>query len=187
MALAGTERSPSRSARCFESLATTRANGYNGSMVERRRRTGTFEIERTTGSHEVLDRLFVYGTLRSGQTARSLIANSIKRSAPARCTGQIYAFPMGYPGYVEVPGGQVVGEVIWLADLAATFGLLDAYEGDDFARVIKQVTVTADAQPGLAAGDQIWTWIYTLADPSAVQHGALIEDGDWVRYWTEQG
>ena len=41
----------------------------------RRRSTGTFEVERTTGSHEVLDRLFVYGTLRQGQTARSLIAS----------------------------------------------------------------------------------------------------------------
>lgn len=157
-------------------------------MVERRRRTGTFEVERTTGSHEVLDRLFVYGTLRSGQTARSLIANSIKRSIPARCPGQLYAFPMGYPGYVEVAGGEVVGEVIWLTDLAATFGLLDAYEGDEFARVIKQVRVLAEApEPGLQVGDQIWTWIYALANPSTIQHGSLIEDGDWVRYWTEQG
>jgi gamma-glutamylcyclotransferase (GGCT)/AIG2-like uncharacterized protein YtfP len=157
-------------------------------MAERRRRTGSFEVERTTGSHEILDRLFVYGTLRSGQTARSLVANAIKRSVPARCTGQLFAFPMGYPGYVDNERGHVVGEVIWLADLAATFGLLDAYEGNDFARVLKQVTVSADAtDAGLVAGDQIWTWIYALADPNAIQHGSLIEDGDWVRHWAEQG
>ena len=148
-------------------------------MPERKRNTGSFEVERTTGSHEVLDRLFVYGTMRQGQTARSLVANSIKKSAKAFTSGSIYAFPMGYPGYSEGDGrGTVVGEVVWLTDLAATFGLLDAYEGEDFARVIKQVT-TVD-------GEKIWAWIYTLADPGAVALGTLIEDGDWVRYWTEQ-
>ena len=110
-------------------------------MAERKRNTGSFEVERTTGSHEVLDRLFVYGTMRQGQTARSLVANSIKKSAKAFTSGHIYAFPMGYPGYTEGDGrGKVIGEVVWLTDLAATFGLLDAYEGEDFARVIKQVT-----------------------------------------------
>jgi gamma-glutamylcyclotransferase (GGCT)/AIG2-like uncharacterized protein YtfP len=148
---------------------------------ERRRHTGTFEVERTTGSHEVLDRLFVYGTMRQGQTARSLIANQITRSVKAHTTGSIYAFPMGYPGFTEVAVGGtsiVIGEVVWLTELPATFGLLDAYEGQDFARVIKQVT--------LASGEQVWTWIYTLSDPAAVKHGSLIADGDWVRYWTEQ-
>jgi gamma-glutamylcyclotransferase (GGCT)/AIG2-like uncharacterized protein YtfP len=148
-------------------------------MVGRKRNTGSFEVERTTGSHEVLDRLFVYGTMRQGQTARSLVANSIKKSAKAQTSGQIYAFPMGYPGYSEGDGSQhVVGEVLWLTDLAATFGLLDAYEGEDFARVIKQVTTDS--------GEQLWAWIYTLADPAAIKLGTLIPDGDWVRYWTEQ-
>lgn len=146
---------------------------------KRRRNTGTFEVERTTGSHEVLDRLFVYGTLRQHQTARSLVANSITKTAPAYTSGQIYAFPMGYPGFTDAPTGRVVGEVLWLTELAATFGLLDAYEGEDFARVIKQVT--------LESGEEIWTWIYTLSDPAAIRLGTLIEHGDWVRYWTEQG
>ena len=68
---------------------------------------------------------------------------------------------------------------MWLTELAATFGLLDAYEGQDFARVIRQVT--------LETGEEVWAWIYTLSDPRAVKLGTLIEHGDWVRYWTEQG
>jgi gamma-glutamylcyclotransferase (GGCT)/AIG2-like uncharacterized protein YtfP len=148
-------------------------------MAERRRRTGAFEVERTTGSHEVLDRLFVYGTLRQGQTARSLVANQITRCVKAHTNGSIYAFPMGYPGFSEGDGaGHVVGEVVWLSELAATFGLLDAYEGADFARVIRQIT--------LDTGEEVWAWIYTLADPGAVKLGTLIPDGDWVRYWTQQ-
>src|SRR5258706_7739831 len=111
-------------------------------MAERRRSTHTFEVERTTGSHEILDRLFVYGTLRQGQTARSLVANQITRSAKASTSGSIYVFPMGHPGFIEGEGqGRVVGEVVWLTELAATFGLLDAYEGQDFIRVIRQVTL----------------------------------------------
>jgi gamma-glutamylcyclotransferase (GGCT)/AIG2-like uncharacterized protein YtfP len=147
-------------------------------MTDRRRSTGTFEVERTTGSHEVLDRLFVYGTMRTGQTARSLIANSITKCLSAHTSGAIYAFPMGYPGFTEAEGGKVVGEVLWLTDLAATFGLLDAYEGEDFARIITQVT--------LDTGEEIWAWLYALADPSAIKLGTLIEDGDWVRYWSVQ-
>ncbi len=136
------------------------------------------EAQRTTGSREILDRLFVYGTMRRGQTARSLVAASVARSASASTTGQIYAFPMGYPGYVEGPG-RVVGEVLWLSDLAGTFGLLDAYEGEDFVRVIRQVTTEA--------GEELWAWIYVLADADAVKLGTPIADGDWLRYWAEQG
>lgn len=150
-------------------------------MAEKRRNTRTFEVERTTGSHEILDRLFVYGTLRRGQTARSLVANQITKTVKAWTGGAIYAFPMGYPGFIEGDGsGRVEGEVIWLTELAATFGLLDAYEGTDFARVIRKVNLEE-------TGEEIWAWVYALSDPTAVKFGTLIQHGDWVRYWTEQG
>lgn len=147
-------------------------------MAEKRRNTRTFEVERTTGSHEILDRLFVYGTLRQGQTARSLVANQIARSERAWTDGSIYAFPMGYPGFIEGTG-RVEGEVIWLTELAATFGLLDAYEGSDFARVIRKVRLAS-------TGEEIWAWVYALSDPTTVRFGTLIQHGDWVRYWNEQ-
>jgi gamma-glutamylcyclotransferase (GGCT)/AIG2-like uncharacterized protein YtfP len=147
-------------------------------MGERKRRTGSFEVERTTGSREILDRLFVYGTLRDGQTARTLVANQITGAAAATTEGSLYAFPMGYPGFVEDGAGKVHGEVLWLTELAATFALLDAYEGTDFIRMIRQVT--------LESGEVIWAWVYVLSDPAAVKHGTRIDHGDWVRYWTEQ-
>jgi gamma-glutamylcyclotransferase (GGCT)/AIG2-like uncharacterized protein YtfP len=148
-------------------------------MAERRRTTDSLEARRKTGSNEVLDRLFVYATLRDGQTARSLIANQIARCVEASTTGAIYAFPVGYAGFVEAPPPRrVIGEVLWLTDLAATFGLLDAYEGEDFARVIRQVE--------LSTGEPVWTWIYVLADPDTAKHGTLIEHGDWARYGREQ-
>jgi gamma-glutamylcyclotransferase (GGCT)/AIG2-like uncharacterized protein YtfP len=148
-------------------------------MGERRRSTGSLEVLRTTGSNEALDRLFVYGTLRQGQTARSLIAHQITRSVSATTTGALYVLPMGYGAYVEADEPScVVGELLWLAELPATFGLLDAYEGADYARVIKQVR--------LETGVLVWSWIYALADPDAIQHATLIDHGDWVRYMREQ-
>ena len=170
-------------------------------MAGRRRTTDSLEARRTTGSNEVLDRLFVYATLRQGQTARSLIANRITRCVAASVPGLIYAFPMGWAGFVDErtgggdPAGfaggaggkalrgvderserprRVTGEVLWLTDLPATFGLLDAYEGDDFARVIMQAE--------LSTGEPVWSWIYVLADPDTVKHGLLIDGGDWARY-----
>ncbi len=148
-------------------------------MSERRRPTDSLEVRRTTGSNDVLDRLFVYSTLRTGQTARSLITNHVARCVPASTSGAIYAFPMGYAGLVEVDRpSRVIGEVLWLTDLPATFGLLDAYEGDDFARVIKQVE--------LDTGEELWAWIYVLADPDTAGHGSPIEHGDWERHVREQ-
>ena len=135
-------------------------------------------MRRTTGTNDIVDRLFVYSTLRTGQTARSLITNHVARCVPASTVGAIYAFPMGYAGFVEAARPhRVIGEVLWLTDLPATFGLLDAYEGDEFARVLQQAV--------LDTGEALWTWIYALADPDTARHGTLIEHGDWTRFARE--
>jgi gamma-glutamylcyclotransferase (GGCT)/AIG2-like uncharacterized protein YtfP len=148
-------------------------------MAERRRSTDSLEARRTTGSNEVLDRLFVYSTLRTGQTARALITNQVARCVPASMPGEIYAFPTGSAGLLEAQlPCRVIGEVLWLTDLPATFGLLDAYEGDDFARVIKQVD--------LESGEALWAWVYVMADPDMARHGTRIEHGDWVRHVLDQ-
>lgn len=125
--------------------------------------------------HEVVDRIFVYGTLRSGQTARSLIANHVVRWEPARSAGKMFAFPMGYPGIVDEGAEPVKGELVWLRELAAAFALLDAYEGDDFVRILKRVW--------REDGTEEWAWCYVLANPDHAALGEPIPDGDWVRYW----
>ncbi|HPH65957.1 MAG TPA: gamma-glutamylcyclotransferase [Kofleriaceae bacterium] len=158
-------------------------------MPDRRRTTGSFEAAKTTGSEEALNRLFVYGSLRSGQTARSLIANSVARSTPATMAGNLYMFPMGYPAFVE-GNGRVVGELLWLDDLAATLAMLDAYEGADFVRLVRQVTlpsgIGSDGFPHhRAEGLQVWAWVYSLAVPDTVAYAEQIPDGDWVRHWKE--
>jgi len=113
-------------------------------MGERRRSTGSFDARRTTGSNEVVDRLFVYATLLHGQSARSLIAHQITKCVEASTTGTLYVFPMGYGGFLEADEPKrVVGELLWLSDLPAAFGLLDAYEGTDFAEWLSARGITA--------------------------------------------
>jgi gamma-glutamylcyclotransferase (GGCT)/AIG2-like uncharacterized protein YtfP len=127
--------------------------------------------------HDVVDRLFVYGTLRTGQAARSLIADHVARWVPATSTGALVAFP-DYPGLLDEGATTIQGELVWLTELAAAFALLDAYEGDDFIRILKRVTI--------APGEE-WAWCYVLADPRLASDGHPVPHGDWVRWLTEQG
>lgn len=140
------------------------------------RREGRRKPGWSTAAQEIVHRLFVYGTLRSGQHARSLVADHVAASQPATMPGAIYAFPEGYPGFVAHAGDgdRVVGELLELRDLTAAFLLLDAYEGDDFQRILAKAR-TAD-------GDDVWCWVYALTDPEHAARGQRIASGDWSTY-----
>jgi gamma-glutamylcyclotransferase (GGCT)/AIG2-like uncharacterized protein YtfP len=140
-------------------------------VAERRARKGAGW---STAVQAVVNRLFVYGTLRSGQAARSLIANHVMAAEPASARGRMFALADGYPGFLPGPDGRVVGEVMTLSDLAAAFALLDAYEGEDFVRSLHEVD--------LASGGVVWAWCYVLASPTLAEEGEAIPGGDWAEY-----
>ena len=116
---------------------------------------------------------FVYGTLRTGQTARSLMADHIVRGVPATTTGTLIAFPE-YPGLLDEGTTAIIGELVWLRDLGAALPLLDAYEGEDFLRILKKIR--------LETGEDEWGWCYVLADPRLAEAGTAVPSGDWVRW-----
>ncbi|HYU15531.1 MAG TPA: gamma-glutamylcyclotransferase family protein [Candidatus Acidoferrum sp.] len=128
----------------------------------------------STSRQAIVDRLFVYGSLRSGQVARSLMADLVIGSQPATLTGSIYAVADSYPGYLPGETGTVVGEVVVLGDLAAALAQLDAYEGEEFERALAEVT--------LLDGSRVWAWCYQLVSPDLAEGAELIESGDWARY-----
>jgi gamma-glutamylcyclotransferase (GGCT)/AIG2-like uncharacterized protein YtfP len=128
----------------------------------------------STAQNAVIDRLFVYGTLRSGQAARSLIANYVVGAERGRVDGCIYALPDGYPGFLPGSSGTVVGEVVTLRELPAAFALLDAYEGDEFTRTLLQVA-QSDGEP-------VWAWCYVLSQVVLAEGADLVEGGDWAEY-----
>ena len=129
----------------------------------------------STAQQTVVDRLFVYGTLRAGQAARSLMANHVIASQPGTVRGRMYALADGYPGFLPGPDGTVLGEMVQLIDLAAAFALLDAYEGDEFVRSLERVSLADQPDPA-------WAWCYVLARPELIEDAELIESGDWVAY-----
>lgn len=135
----------------------------------RRRRPGW-----STRANEIVDRVFAYGTFRAGESARAMIAGHVEDATPATVKGTIYAFPDGFPGMVAQGDSRVVGELLELNNLAAAFALLDAFEGDDYERIMKQVT--------LENGTEVWAWIYMLKDPDSVRDAELIPSGDWVAW-----
>ena len=128
----------------------------------------------STAVQAIVNRLFVYGTLRSGQAARSLIANHVIAAEPASARGRMFALADGYPGFLPGPGGRVVGELMTLSDLAAALALLDAYEGEDFVRSLQEIE--------LAGGAVLWAWCYVLASPALAEEGEAIPGGDWAEY-----
>ena len=140
-------------------------------MADRRARKGAGW---STAVQAVVNRLFVYGTLRSGQAARSLIANHVQAAEPASARGRMFALADGYPGFLPGPEGRVVGELMTMSDLAAAFALIDAYEGDEFTRALQEVE--------LGDGQIVWAWCYVLSSPALAEEGELIPGGDWAEH-----
>jgi len=103
-----------------------------------------------------------------------MIAPNVASAVSATMTGAIYALPGGPPGFLETGEGTVIGEIVELTDLAAAFALLDAYQGDDFIRLLKLAK--------LEDGTETYAWTYVLADERIADEGEPILSGDWIKY-----
>jgi gamma-glutamylcyclotransferase (GGCT)/AIG2-like uncharacterized protein YtfP len=120
----------------------------------------------------LVDRIFVYGSLRTGESGRHLIEPYVKDWAPATVCGALFAFPSGFPGVVLDPrGGIVMGEMLWLRNLTTCLPLLDDYEGTDYSRELVQAE---------HVGGPSWAWVYVLADPRVTALGTPVPGGEWV-------
>lgn len=92
-----------------------------------------------------------------------------------------YKFP-GPRAYGKATGaiegsGTICGELVWLTDLLTAFTLLDAYEGDDFIRILRRLRKQDGAEE--------WAWCYVLADPKLASAGTPVPHGDWLRWLAE--
>ena len=119
-----------------------------------------------------VDRLFVYGSLRTGQSARALVEPFVRAWEPATIVGELFDFPSGYPAVVLTPqGGIVMGELLRLADAAQCLAVVDEYEGSDYTRELVQVH---------HVGGPTWGWVYVLADPRTAALGTPVPGGEWM-------
>ena len=108
---------------------------------------------------QVLDLLFVYGTLRSqfdNQHAALLRANA-EFLSDTTVRGRVYRLGsrgFAYPGFVPDLDGTVHGELYRLRTPSGTLAQLDEYEGEEFERVAVEV-------------DGARAWIYRLRNVPA--------------------
>lgn len=121
----------------------------------------------------VLDRMFVYGTLRRGERAWCQIEPYAAASEAARCRGSMVAFASGYPGLTLEGDAVVTGELITLRDVPLALAWLDDYEGDEFTR--REIDVETDAGP-------VRAWVYAIEDRAVMARGTPVPGGDWVAY-----
>lgn len=80
-----------------------------------------------------MDKLFVYGSLKSGGSAHHLLRDAKIVDDKAELRGyDLEVLPEGWVGVV--PGnGNVVGEIYEIDD--AVFPILDDYEGSEYRRI----------------------------------------------------
>ncbi|MDA0269313.1 MAG: gamma-glutamylcyclotransferase [Cyanobacteria bacterium] len=106
-----------------------------------------------------MERLFVYGTLQPGKPNEHVLTAIGGEWEPAVIKGNLieagWGSDMGYPGLViDESGDEVQGHIFTSANLSAKWAELDAFEGDDYERVLTSVT--------LQSGAQMQTYIYVL-------------------------
>ena len=100
------------------------------------------------------ERLFVYGTLGPGRPNEHVLGAIDGSWEAASVTGTLreegWGAAMGYPGIVLDEHGDMIQGFLFSSDkLADHWAMLDAFEGDAYARVLTEVRLdgnrTADA------------------------------------------
>lgn len=116
----------------------------------------------------MIQELFVYGTLLTGEDQAGLLGQASR--IPATTRGTLWGLPAGYPALAG-GHGVVHGELVTLAD-RRLLEILDRYEGVDEG-LYRRVRI--DVLVGLRT--QI-AWAYRMENPRA-RGGRLLRSGRW--------
>ena len=104
--------------------------------------------------------LFVYGTLRpdSPHPMARVLRRHARPVGPARFRGRLYRVSW-YPGARDAarPTDAVFGELYRLTRAGPCLEALDAYEGDEFTRVRRQVSTARGTRDA---------WLYLFTGPT---------------------
>lgn len=125
-------------------------------------------------------RIFVYGTLRTGQSNFvRMLSGRVNKIVAATAKGMLYDLPFGYPAMLE-GDGEVVGELMEFndADLLHDLDRLEGYMPGNLNNIYERKWISVHTSQG--ENFECWVWIYANAS-SATAIGEKIEDGDWVK------
>ena len=120
--------------------------------------------------------LFVYGTLRPGGRAFDSIVEPMAVSVrDAVLHGHaLFGRDLPYPFVTPEPGARVVGALVELSPgrLEQALGALDAYEGDEYRRLVVDV---GDHD------DTVRAHVYVAAPHVELDQASRIPSGDWMQ------
>jgi gamma-glutamylcyclotransferase (GGCT)/AIG2-like uncharacterized protein YtfP len=137
-----------------------------------------------------LNRIFVYGSLRTGACNYHVISSFVIAAFPAYITGELYQLPTGYPMLVTNGSGRVYGEILYLESFDEVMDLLDRFEDyygpghtdNEYERICGMAWNSKLEQ-------QIDVFIYVCPSGKMVhckQEGIRIVNGDWCLYLSER-
>ncbi len=121
----------------------------------------------------MLDRLFVYGTLRLGSKNEyaELLARQAQYLGPAKIAGRLYRVAH-YPGLAPPESNaDVVNGDVFAGVSEQLFKQMDEYEGAEYSRRITEVK--------MEDGTTLTTYCYHYVLPTAQLQ--WIQSGDWLR------
>jgi gamma-glutamylcyclotransferase (GGCT)/AIG2-like uncharacterized protein YtfP len=106
--------------------------------------------------------LFLYGTLRQGESAEDVIAADVVRRTPARARARLLEINAPYPAAFFSPDeGLLSGEIVWLkpSTYSATLDRVDQYENVPF--LFRRIVVSVEVE-----GKDVEAWAYTYTHAS---------------------
>jgi gamma-glutamylcyclotransferase (GGCT)/AIG2-like uncharacterized protein YtfP len=123
--------------------------------------------------------VFVYGTLRDGESNRHVIEAFLTSTRQVRHHGAELHYVAPYPMAVDGEG-TVVGELVTLLEIGykSALAALDRFEGydsvTDTGTYRRRLCQVVDA----VSGEEAEAWVY-LGDRSVVGQHPCVESGDW--------
>lgn len=125
-------------------------------------------------------RMFVYGSLFSGQVHFRLIESYLEESQFAHIQGKAYRLKVGFPVLLQQGDDQIPGQLVTLKASEMALGLMDEFHGYNPMDPAKSLYHRAEVEVTTSEGAKALAWCYFL-NPKKLPSNALeIPGGDWV-------
>ncbi len=125
--------------------------------------------------------VFVYGTLKPGESNHHYCGDCILGQAPALVRGRLYALPAGYPAMTAGEG--------WVKGVCLTFA------DDQILQVLDELEAYSPGQPDQNEYQRVWValfnggqdligygWTYQMSEERIEQEGGrFLRSGEWPR------